>query len=64
MKNQNDLILPSAAAKMLGVHMNTLRAWSQAGVIKELRTPGNHRRFRLADVNELIAGMEKVRNNA
>lgn len=41
--------------ELLGVHPTTLRRWVDAGEIPCFRTPGGHRRFRLA---ELTAWME------
>lgn len=57
MKIETELIPPSTAARMLGIHMNTLRAWSASGIIQELRTPNNHRRFRRQDVQQLLDNM-------
>jgi excisionase family DNA binding protein len=54
---ENDLIPPRTAAILLGVHVNTLRAWTQKGIIQELRTPTNHRRFRRTDIQTIIDGM-------
>jgi excisionase family DNA binding protein len=40
------------AAKMLGVHPATVRSWADRGYLPSQRTPGGHRRFRLADLQE------------
>ena len=38
------------AADILGVHPATVRNWADEGKITSRRTPGNHRRFRKADL--------------
>ena len=43
-------------AALLGVSLNTLRRWSDAGKIISYRSPGGHRRFRRSDVERLLAG--------
>lgn len=39
---------------MLGVHQSTLRTWADSGEIPVFRTPGGHRRFRLADLRSFL----------
>jgi len=51
----------SEASKLLGVHFTTLRRWADAGSVPCFRTPGGHRRFRMAD---LVAWMEGTRTLA
>jgi len=43
------------AADVAGVHPQTLRRWEKAGHITARRTPGNQRRYRRADVEQLVA---------
>jgi excisionase family DNA binding protein len=40
----------SEAAKILGVHPATVRNWADQGHLPSQRTPGGHRRFRVADL--------------
>jgi len=40
---------------MLGIHPSTLRAWADRGDITAHRTPGKHRRFRRADIEQWAA---------
>jgi excisionase family DNA binding protein len=40
----------SQAAKQLGVHPSTVRAWADHGYIPSQRTQGGHRRFRRSDI--------------
>jgi excisionase family DNA binding protein len=47
---QDDWLNLGDAAALLGVHPSTLRAWSDRGDIPTHRTPGQHRRFRRADI--------------
>ena len=49
-ETHNDWLNLSDAAALLGVHPSTLRSWSDRGDIPAHRTPGQHRRFRRADI--------------
>jgi|GEM_PF-377649 len=42
------------AAAELGVSLNTLRRWSDAGKLTCYRSPGGHRRYRRSDVDALL----------
>ncbi len=44
----------SQAARRLGVCSKTIRRWDAQGFIHCLRTPGNHRRISLSEVNRLL----------
>lgn len=45
------------AAHVLGVHPNTIRAWSDAGRVRYYRiNPRGDRRYRLTDLNRFLAG--------
>jgi excisionase family DNA binding protein len=51
------------ACQILCVHCNTLRRWSEQGIISAYRVgPRGDRRFRLEDVNALLA--EEIRFNS
>jgi excisionase family DNA binding protein len=52
----SDLLRVSQAAKVLGVHPQTLRQWANEGVIAEVRTAGGHRRFERSAVEALRDG--------
>lgn len=43
------------ACAILGVDESTLRRWADAGRLRTYRTPGGHRRFSLANLQEIIA---------
>lgn len=46
----------SQAARRLGVSVDTVRRWNDQGLIKSTRTPKNHRRFDVSEVERIIAG--------
>jgi excisionase family DNA binding protein len=50
--NGKDWLSLSGAAALLGVHPSTLRAWADRGDVPAHRTPGQHRRFRRADIEQ------------
>ncbi len=41
------------AAQQLDIHPTTLRRWADNGDVPVIRTPGGHRRFAAADINQL-----------
>ena len=43
------------AAGLYPVGRSTLRDWTKAGLIRALRTPGGHRRYRESDALALLA---------
>jgi excisionase family DNA binding protein len=53
-ENGTDWLNLSAAATLLGVHPSTLRAWADRGDVPTHRTPGQHRRFRRADIEQWV----------
>ena len=50
----SNLIDIADAAERLGVDVNTLRRWDNTGKLKAIRTLGNHRRYRLEEIEALI----------
>ncbi len=50
---QQHLIGLTEAARLLGVHQNTLRNWADKGLVAYIRLPSGHRRFELAEINRL-----------
>lgn len=52
----DSLLSVRAAADLLGVHVDTVRRWTDEGRLPESRTPGGHRRIARADVEALLAG--------
>jgi excisionase family DNA binding protein len=49
----------SEAARILAVHVNSLRAWSDDGRIATLWTPGGHRRFEVSEVQRFRESMRR-----
>ena len=62
----NNLIDISEAAQRLGVTIATLRRWDASGKLKPVRTFGNHRRYRLDEIEALVNHVDTVpfRSNA
>lgn len=54
------LIDISEAAQRLGVTLITLRRWDALGKLKSVRTFGNHRRYRLDEIEALVNSGEVV----
>ena len=53
----SELLQVRQAARMLGVHENTLRRWEQKGLLHAVRLPSGVRRFDLAEVEAVRAEM-------
>jgi excisionase family DNA binding protein len=49
----NQLLTISQAAKRLGVHQKTLRAWADKGLVAHVKTPTGYRLFDPADLDRL-----------
>ncbi len=47
------------AADKLGATSRTILLWSQSGLLKSWKTPGGHRRFSLAEVEDLAINLEE-----
>jgi len=43
----------SRAADELGVCIDTLREWDKAGTLVSIKTAGNHRRYRISDIDKM-----------
>jgi putative resolvase len=48
--NCKKLLSIGKTADILGVHIDTLREWDKEGKLNPVKTPGNHRRYRLEDI--------------
>jgi excisionase family DNA binding protein len=54
-QDESDLVGVSEAAKLANMSIDTIRRYSDQGILKTLRTPKNHRRFHRSDVEALVA---------
>jgi excisionase family DNA binding protein len=50
-------LLPSEAARQLGVATSTLRRWAEEGKIHSGTTIGGHRRYRESEISRLAQGL-------
>ena len=57
MDKQDKLITSGAVAKIFGVCDDTIRNWTNSGVLKATRTFGGHRRYSLSEITRLVEEM-------
>lgn len=53
------LLTVGEAATRIGVHANTLRSYTAAGLVPYLRLPGGQRRYRPADIDHFVEGLAR-----
>ncbi len=58
MANDDTLLTPAEVAALFRVSPKTVTRWARAGKLTAMRTLGGHRRFRAAEVRELLARVE------
>jgi excisionase family DNA binding protein len=51
---ENEWLTLGQAAKYLGVAQSTIRKWTDNGLLPAIKTPGRHRRYRLADLDAFL----------
>lgn len=60
MTKLTDFVRTAAAAEILGVSHNTLRAWARAGKIPVRRNPANgYRLFKRSDLEKFLAKVDR-----
>jgi excisionase family DNA binding protein len=59
-----DWLTLGQAASYLGVAQSTVRKWSDGGRLPAFYTPGGHRRFRRADLDDFLGGSRAPRGGA
>jgi len=52
--NQSEYISVGKAAKLLGVHTDTIRHWTNIGKLKGYRTPTNQRKISVESIKEIL----------
>ncbi|HVQ88967.1 MAG TPA: BldC family transcriptional regulator [Actinomycetes bacterium] len=55
------LLTPAEVAALFRVDPKTVTRWAKAGKLSAIRTLGGHRRYRAAEVQALLAGLESER---
>ncbi|HVQ17473.1 MAG TPA: BldC family transcriptional regulator [Actinomycetes bacterium] len=55
------LLTPAEVAALFRVDPKTVTRWAKAGKLSAIRTLGGHRRYRAAEVQALLAGLETDR---
>ena len=62
-EHMDDMLTVSEVARLLHVHPNTLRRWSNNGRIRTYRiTPRGDRRYRLRDIEGFLAQLNSHRD--
>jgi putative resolvase len=51
--DKDEWLNSSQAARLIGCHAQSIRRWEKEGKIKAYRTPGNQRRFKRSEVEQL-----------
>lgn len=54
------LINIGKVSEMLGVCITTIRRWEKLNKIKSIRTLGNHRRYKLSEIKNLIENKKRI----
>jgi excisionase family DNA binding protein len=55
---EQEYLTSAEAAKLIGIHANTLRGYADQNLIPHVRLPGGHRRFQRAHVEEFVARLQ------
>ena len=55
---EDSLLRPREVAAIFGVRPTTIARWAREGKLSPLLTPGGHRRYRPADIREVLDGAE------
>ena len=59
----NEWLSISDASQLLGVHIGTVREWTNAGTLPSYRTPGGHRRFLKSDLVKFLEQIKSTQNS-
>src|SRR5471030_2000742 len=58
------LLTPAEVAQLFRVDPKTVSRWAKAGKLTSIRTLGGHRRYREAEVRQLLAGVPQQRSDS
>lgn len=53
-QTSTEYLTPQQAAKIIGCSVRSLYRWEDDGLINPRRTPGGHRRYTHADIDQLL----------
>lgn len=62
MPADNEFLTPAEVARLFRVDPKTVSRWASSGKIDSVRTLGGHRRFRVSEVERLIANSDERAN--
>ncbi len=63
-KRNGNLLTTSEVARMLHIHINTARRWSNRGVLRSRRVgPRRDRRFRREDIMDILTDLRTTPDN-
>ena len=63
-KRNGNLLTTSEVARMLHIHINTARRWSNRGVLRSCRVgPRRDRRFRREDIMDILTDLRTTPDN-
>jgi excisionase family DNA binding protein len=54
LSGEDTLLTPREVAELFDVRTTTIARWAREGRLSPMRTPGGHRRYRSAEVRELL----------
>jgi excisionase family DNA binding protein len=57
------LLTPKEVAAMFRVEPKTVTRWARAGKLSSIRTLGGHRRYREAEIRQLLYGIPEQRGS-
>lgn len=64
-EKMDKMLTPREVAELLHVHTNTLRRWSDKGIVVAYRiNPRGDRRYRLQDIERFLAQFNQARGSA
>ncbi len=61
MTETENLLTPAEVAALFRVDPKTVTRWAKAGKLSSIRTLGGHRRYREAEVRDLLSGIPSQR---